>query len=128
MYMLHRGFSSLEPVIKGSLIESLSSNFSVLLPNITSLLRSAHDSSNDSLSLGNHIHSHRNAFRIYAYFLQSIIFAEAAGADTEKEIHAVRTTTKVFILRKRKLTYIRSFSYPNNQFPITSLFAVQTKP
>ena len=85
--------------MKGSLIESLSSNFSVLLPNITSLLKSAQESSNDSSSLGNHIHSHRNAFRIYCYFIQSIAFTEAAGTDTEKERPIARVTAKVFVLK-----------------------------
>lgn len=83
--------------MRGSLIESLSSNFSVLLPNITSLLKSAQDPSSDVSSLGSHINSHRNAFRIYSYFIQSIAFAEEAGAaDTEKEKPVARGSGKVY--------------------------------
>lgn len=103
VYSLVRGFSSLEPTMKGSLIESLSSNFSVLLPNITSLLKSAQDSSSDASSLGSHIHSHRNAFRIYSYFIQSIAFAEEAGGNSEKEKPAARASGKVKQSRKKHL-------------------------
>eukprot|EP00250_Pteridium_aquilinum_P008672 c18119_g1_i1 orf=229-4548(+) len=103
IYSLVRGFSSLEPAMRGNLIESLSSNFSVLLPNITSLLKSAQDSSSDASSLGSHINSHRNAFRIYSYFIQSIAFAEEAGADTEKDKPVARGSGKAKQTRKKHL-------------------------
>ncbi|MCO5547427.1 hypothetical protein L7F22_000876 [Adiantum nelumboides] len=103
IYSLVRGFSSLEPAVRGALIESLTSNFSVLLPNIASLLKSAQDASNDASSLGIHINSHRNAFRIYAYFIQSIAFAEEAGADMEKEKPVARGTAKAKPTRKKHL-------------------------
>ncbi|MCO5559135.1 hypothetical protein L7F22_012727 [Adiantum nelumboides] len=103
IYSLVRDFSSLEPAVRGALIESLTSNFSVLLPNITSLLKSAEDASNDASSLGSHINSHRNAFRIYTYFIQSIAFAEEAGADIEKEKPVARGTAKAKPTRKKHL-------------------------
>ncbi|KAI5084153.1 hypothetical protein GOP47_0000322 [Adiantum capillus-veneris] len=103
IYSLVRGFSSLEPAMRGALIESLSSNFSVLLPNITSLLKSAQDASTDASSLGGHLNSHRNAFRIYSYFIQSIAFVEEAGADMEKEKPVARGTAKARPNRKKHL-------------------------
>ncbi|KAH7430593.1 hypothetical protein KP509_08G005100 [Ceratopteris richardii] len=103
IYSLVKGFPLLEPAMRGSLIESLTSNFSVLLPNITSLLKSSHDSSNEACTRGSLIHSHRNAFRIYAYFIQSIAFAEETRMDTEPEKPAGRANGKAKQNRKKHL-------------------------
>jgi condensin complex subunit 1 len=84
IYSLVRGFSCLEPAAKGNLIESLRSNFSVLLPNIASLSRSS-PSHPDGQSLQERINSHRNALKIYTYFLQTIILAEESQPESQPQ-------------------------------------------
>jgi len=67
VYSLVRAFLILSPSSKLSLLETLRSNLAVLLPNVDSLSRA----SNDHV----HIASHRNAFKIYSFFLLSILLA-----------------------------------------------------
>lgn len=75
VYSLVGGFSSLSPSCKINLVESLRSNFSVLLPNIDSLSRVS-EGEDDESPVIERLTSHRNAFKIYTFFLFSIIFAE----------------------------------------------------
>lgn len=82
-------FSSLTPACKLNFVESLRSNFSVLLPNIDSLSRLSHSPQNDdggggggedgSVSVLERVASHRNAFKIYTFFLVHIILAEESS-------------------------------------------------
>jgi len=87
-----RGFSSLEASAKGSLIESLCSNFGVLNPSITALSYAALESNEDAAYMLQQIHSHRNALKIYAYFLHCILVLEEAG---EPELGALRVEKAV---------------------------------
>ncbi|KAG4402269.1 hypothetical protein GLYMA_02G157700v4 [Glycine max] len=65
VYSLVRGFALLSPSSKLNLLETLRSNLAVLLPNFDSLSRASHD---------HHVPlaSHRNAFKIYTFFLLNI--------------------------------------------------------
>lgn len=67
VYSLVRAFPILSPSSKLSLLETLRSNLAVLLPNVDSLSRA----SNDHVPIA----SHRNAFKIYSFFLLSILLA-----------------------------------------------------
>lgn len=71
-----RGFSYLEPSARGSLVESLCSNFAVLNPSITALSYASGESSEDAAYMSQQMHSHRNAIKIYSYFLHSILVVE----------------------------------------------------
>lgn len=79
VYSAVRGFSRLPPSCKYNLVETLRSNFSVLLPNVDSLSRASLDGEDDSLVL-NRICSHRNALKIYTFYLFSIILTEESNA------------------------------------------------
>lgn len=87
-----RGFSSLEASAKGSLIESLCSNFGVLNPSTTALSYAALESNEDAAYMLQQIHSHRNALKIYAYFLHCILVLEEAA---EPELGALRVEKAV---------------------------------
>jgi len=71
-----RGFSYLEPSARGSLVESLCSNFAVLNPSITALSYASGESNEDAAYMSQQMHSHRNAIKIYSYFLHSILVVE----------------------------------------------------
>lgn len=74
-----REFSYLEPSAKGSLVESLCSNFAVLNPSITALSFAAGESNEDAAYMLQQMHSHRNALKIYSYFLHCILVVEEAA-------------------------------------------------
>ncbi|XP_027364340.1 condensin complex subunit 1 [Abrus precatorius] len=87
VYSLLRGYSTLSPSSKLNLVETLRSNLTVLLPNVDSLSRV----SDDHIPLA----SHRNAFKIYTFFLVHILLAQdsdnnnhnakAVGASSRKK-------------------------------------------
>ncbi|XP_074306747.1 condensin-1 complex subunit CAP-D2 isoform X2 [Silene latifolia] len=88
VYSLVKCFSSLTPACKFNLVESLRSNFSVLLPNVDSLSRSSHSphDDDDGDGDGNHnsavlerVASHRNAFKIYSFFLIHVVLTEESS-------------------------------------------------
>lgn len=79
VYSLVRGFSSLDSSARGSLVESLCSNFAVLNPSITALSYASNESSEDAAYMLQQMQSHRNALKIYTYFLHSILVVEEAA-------------------------------------------------
>ncbi|KAK6244268.1 hypothetical protein QUC31_010677 [Theobroma cacao] len=76
VYTLVRSFSSLTPSCKFILVESLRSNLSVLLPNVDSLVRVSQGQDDNETPMLDRVTSHRNAFKIYTFFLLHIILAE----------------------------------------------------
>ncbi|XP_015695348.1 condensin complex subunit 1 isoform X1 [Oryza brachyantha] len=81
VYSLVRDFTCLPPALKFNLVETLRSNLSVLLPNIDSLSRASMSSPSDGVPITDRIASHRNAFKIYSFFLLSVVVAEESAAD-----------------------------------------------
>ncbi|XP_044478360.1 condensin complex subunit 1-like [Mangifera indica] len=93
VYSLVGGFSSLSPSCKINLVESLRSNFSVLLPNIDSLSRVS-EGEDDESPVIERLTSHRNAFKIYTFFLFSIIFAEDSNISPNNNAKVTTTARK----------------------------------
>lgn len=118
IYSLVKGFSCLEPAAKGNLIESLRSNFSVLLPNITSLSRSS-PSRSDGQSLQERINSHRNALKIYTYFLQTIIIAEELQPDPQPQPRTNNAKGK----NSRKKHVPQAWNWESHRSKIISILA-----
>lgn len=103
IYSLVKGFPRLPLACKSLLLDTLRSNLSVLLPSICSLSRtssSLHDdaagvgsplSSRSPLSNGGYggghaslaerVASHRNALKVYTFFLLTIIVAEESASS-----------------------------------------------
>lgn len=81
VYSLIRDYKHLSPSCKLNIVESLRSNFSVLLPNIDSLARASPSNDGDAPVL-DQIASHRNAFKIYTFFLLHIVNSEEASASS----------------------------------------------
>lgn len=79
VYSLVRGFSFLDSSARGSLVESLCSNFAVLNPSITAISYASGESSEDAAYMLQQMQSHRNALKIYSYFLHSILVVEEAA-------------------------------------------------
>lgn len=77
VYSLVRSFSGLAPSCKLNVAESLRSNLSVLLPNVDSLSRQ-----DDDGMILDRVGSHRNAFKIYTFFLLSIVLAEESSLSS----------------------------------------------
>ncbi|KAG2258225.1 hypothetical protein Bca52824_077519 [Brassica carinata] len=75
VYSLVRSFHTLPPPCKCNLVESLRSNLSVLLPNVDSISRSAQDQE-DEVPIIDRITSHRNALKIYTFFLLTVVMTE----------------------------------------------------
>lgn len=85
-------FSSLTPACKFNIVESLRSNFSVLLPNIDSLSRVLNSPETDDEDDGGggengslvfeRVALHRNAFKIYTFFLVHIVLAEESSTSS----------------------------------------------
>jgi hypothetical protein len=82
VYSLVRDFTSLPPALKFNLVEALRSNLSVLLPNIDSLSRASTSSPSDGIPITDRIASHRNALKIYSFFLLSIVLTQESSADS----------------------------------------------
>uniref|UniRef100_A0A0D9X2G2 Condensin-1 complex subunit CAP-D2 n=1 Tax=Leersia perrieri TaxID=77586 RepID=A0A0D9X2G2_9ORYZ len=82
IYSLVRDFTCLPPALKFNLVETLRSNLSVLLPNIDSLSRASMSSPSDGVPIADRIASHRNALKIYSFFLLSVVVAEESAADS----------------------------------------------
>ncbi|RDY13843.1 Condensin complex subunit 1 [Mucuna pruriens] len=78
LYSLAHGFSLLSPSSKLNLVETLRSNFAVLLPNVDSLSRASHD----HIPLA----SHRNAFKIYTFFLLNILLAQHTNNNNASRV------------------------------------------
>lgn len=86
VYSLVKGFSFLSPSSKYYLVETIRSNLAVLLPNVDSLARapqsSPSNSGNDQVPLSERIAVHRNALKIYTYFLITIVLVQEPKQDT----------------------------------------------
>lgn len=85
VYSLVKEFSKLAPSLKFNLVETLRSNLSVLLPSIDSLCRAAESSPgcrDDGSHVADRVASHRNALKIYSFFLLSIFTAEESKTET----------------------------------------------
>lgn len=61
------------------MVESLCSNFAVLNPSITAISYASGESSEDAAYMLQQMQSHRNALKIYSYFLHSILVVEEAA-------------------------------------------------
>ncbi|XP_050228689.1 condensin-1 complex subunit CAP-D2 [Mercurialis annua] len=81
VYSLVLNFATLSSSCKLNLVESLRSNLSVLLPNVDSLSRVSHCQDSDDTPLLDRVTSHRNAFKIYTFFLLHIVLAEESIAN-----------------------------------------------
>lgn len=82
VYSLIREYNNLSPSCKLNIVESLRSNFSVLLPNIDSLARASPSSSDGDAPVLDQIASHRNAFKIYTFFLLNIVVSEESTVSS----------------------------------------------
>ncbi|KFK34945.1 hypothetical protein AALP_AA5G214200 [Arabis alpina] len=114
VYSLVRSFSSLPSSCKCNLVESLRSNLSVLLPNVDSISRSVPDQE-DEVPIIDRITSHRNALKIYTFFLLTIIMTE------ESYISAV-DSTKV-PARGRKKQTVQSWNWEPQRGRMLNLIA-----
>ncbi|KAJ9548071.1 hypothetical protein OSB04_020614 [Centaurea solstitialis] len=103
IYSLVKCFGELTPGCKVNLVESLRSNFSVLLPNIDSLFRvPTSPSSSDGRECSDggvptaldRVNSHRNAFKIYTFFLIHVVVSQedhnTASSNTTKALPSSR--------------------------------------
>ncbi|XP_020579522.1 condensin complex subunit 1 [Phalaenopsis equestris] len=86
VYSLVKGFYFLSPSSKYNLVETIRSNLAVLLPSVDSLARAPHSSPSnsgiDQVPLSERIAVHRNALKIYTYFLITIVLAQESKQDT----------------------------------------------
>jgi len=82
IYSVVRDFNCLPPGLKFNLVETLRSNLSVLLPNIDSLSRASMSSPSDATPITDRIASHRNALKIYSFFLLSIVLTEESATES----------------------------------------------
>uniref|UniRef100_A0A2N9FEF9 Condensin-1 complex subunit CAP-D2 n=1 Tax=Fagus sylvatica TaxID=28930 RepID=A0A2N9FEF9_FAGSY len=89
VYSLIRGYASLPSSCKFNLVESLRSNLSVLLPNVDALTRNQDDD-----SVLHRVALHRNAFKIYTFFLINVILAEESNAGSSNNPKVTATTRK----------------------------------
>ncbi|XP_017253367.1 condensin-1 complex subunit CAP-D2 isoform X1 [Daucus carota subsp. sativus] len=115
VYSLVKNFSSLSPSCKFNLVESLRSNFSVLLPNVDSLSRASQSQHDDQIPLVDRIASHRNAFKIYTYFLIQVVLAEESNISTN---HSTKVAAS-----SRKKQLINSWNWESQRSRILNLIA-----
>ncbi|AEE79606.1 binding protein [Arabidopsis thaliana] len=114
VYSLVRSFFSLPPSCKCNLVESLRSNLSVLLPNVDSISRSVQDQEDD-VPIIDRITSHRNALKIYTFFLLTVVMNE------ESHISSVETTKVA--ARGRKKQIIQSWNWEPQRGRMLNLIA-----
>ncbi|KAJ4896045.1 Condensin complex subunit 1 [Raphanus sativus] len=117
VYSLVRSFYSLPPPCKCNLVESLRSNLSVLLPNVDSISRSAQQGQEeeDEVPIIDRITSHRNALKIYTFFLMTIVVTE------ESHVSSVDSTKVVG--RGRKKQIIQSWNWEPQRGRMLNLIA-----
>ncbi|KZV57861.1 condensin complex subunit 1 [Dorcoceras hygrometricum] len=107
LYALVKGFAALPPGCKFNLVESLRSNLSVLLPNIVSMSRSSASISRDGDGDGDEcagsagdqlvidrVASHRNAFKIYTFFLVHILLIEESSSSSVNNAAKVTSSSR----------------------------------
>ncbi|XP_018677159.2 condensin-1 complex subunit CAP-D2 isoform X1 [Musa acuminata AAA Group] len=110
VYSLVRSFAVLPPSSKFNLVETLRSNLSVLLPNVDSLSRAPHflppspsspGAAADAVpDIATRIASHRNALKIYSFFLLNIALLEESSSS-----YSSGASSKVVQGRKKNPTY-----------------------
>ncbi|KAL2325982.1 hypothetical protein Fmac_025040 [Flemingia macrophylla] len=105
VYSVVRAFALLSPSSKLSLLETLRSNLAVLIPSVDSLSRTSHD----HLPLA----SLRNAFKIYTFFLVSILLAQ----------HSNNNASKVVPPSTRKKQTVNSWNWEAHRARILNLIA-----
>ncbi|KAG7017649.1 Condensin complex subunit 1 [Cucurbita argyrosperma subsp. argyrosperma] len=93
VYSLIRDYNNLSPPCKLNIVESLRSNFSVLLPNIDSLARASSSNDADAPVL-DQIASYRNAFKIYTFFLLNIVTSEESSGSSSNNSKVATSTRK----------------------------------
>ncbi|XP_059668330.1 condensin-1 complex subunit CAP-D2 [Cornus florida] len=115
VYSLIKGFTSLTPASKFNLVESLRSNLSVLLPNVDSLSRASQAQDDDEVPALDRVNSHRNAFKIYTFFLIHIVLAEESNVNSNNNSKVAAST------RKKQL--INSWNWESQRGRILNLIA-----
>lgn len=85
VYSLIRGYNNLPPSCKANLLESLRSNLSVLLPNVDSLSRVS-QGQDDVTPVLDRVASHRNAFKIYTFFLLTVVLTEESNINSNNNV------------------------------------------
>ncbi|KAI9071126.1 hypothetical protein K1719_046915 [Acacia pycnantha] len=115
VYSLIRGYGSLPPSCKLNIVESLRSNVSVLLPNVDSLLR-ATQGQGEEIPVLDRVASHRNAFKIYTYFLLNIVLAEESNSGSNNSLKVTAST-------HRKKQPVNSWNWEAQRGRILSLIA-----
>ncbi|KAL6145156.1 hypothetical protein ACLB2K_055844 [Fragaria x ananassa] len=91
VYSLVRVYSRLPATCKLNLVESLRSNLSVLLPNVDSLSRASSQSQEDATPV---VASHRNAFKIYTFFLLTVVLNEEVTISSSNYMKVTASTRK----------------------------------
>ncbi|KAK2987347.1 hypothetical protein RJ640_023648 [Escallonia rubra] len=96
VYSLVRGFGRLAPACKLSIVESLRSNLSVLLPSIDSLSRASVSNADggDGATVLDRVASHRNTFKIYTFFLVHIVLVEESSIAASNSVKVAVTSRK----------------------------------
>ncbi|XAR69601.1 hypothetical protein NMG60_11001254 [Bertholletia excelsa] len=115
VYSLIKGFASLPSSCRFNLVECLRSNFSVLLPNVDSLCRASQAPDDNEAPILPRVASHRNAFKIYTFFLIHVVLAEESAISSS-------TTTKV-AASSRKKHPITSWNWESQRGRILNLIA-----
>lgn len=106
VYSLVKGFAGLSPACKFNLAEALRSNLSVLLPNVDSLCRlraslsrdEGNDEGDEQLA-ADRVASHRNAFKIYSFFLVHIVLIEESSLGSANNAAKVSFYGFYFMVR-----------------------------
>uniref|UniRef100_A0A7N0ZW93 Condensin-1 complex subunit CAP-D2 n=1 Tax=Kalanchoe fedtschenkoi TaxID=63787 RepID=A0A7N0ZW93_KALFE len=113
VYSLVRDFTALTTPCKINLIESLRSNLSVLLPNVDCLARTAPD--NDSLIVDRLV-SYGNAFKIYTYFLFTIVVLEESNNTSTNSVKVTTATAQ-------KKQSVKSYNWDAHRSKILNLIS-----
>ncbi|KAL8142982.1 hypothetical protein V2J09_016014 [Rumex salicifolius] len=117
VYSVVKGFANLPSPCKYNIVECLRSNFSVLLPNVESICRNSlgnGENGCEALSTDS-VFSHRNAFKIYTFYLVQIVLAEESSCKS--------TNNSKVLASARKKSPINSWNWENQRARILSLIA-----
>ncbi|CAN1752636.1 Condensin-1 complex subunit CAP-D2 [Linum perenne] len=112
VYSLVYNFSSLAPSYKLIIVETLRSNLTVLLPSVDLLSRAG----DDAPTVMDRIASHRNAFKIYSFFLFHIVLLEESSVSSLINNSKATTTS-------RKKQVVHSWNWEPLRVRILNLIA-----